>query len=265
MIWKKKMTDRKKIVLTIAGSDPSGGAGIQADIKTASLFDIYSCAVIIAITAQNTQKVSGIWGLNEKMVRDQLESVLSDITPDAVKIGLIPNPDTANIIAEILIKYSAKNIIVDPVLSPTLIKSPSDKKFIKEIVTGLFPIATLVTPNVLEKQEIEKTMEIPMEILCNAFLLKGGHTNGKTEIIDYLFFRKDNDDILQTLEFKHPRINTNNTHGSGCVLSTAIACLLAKGESLESAVDNAIKFTHTTMESSKTFNIGNGKYGPTLC
>ena len=293
----------KKVVLSIAGSDPSGGAGIQADIKVAMMLGVYPCSVITAVTAQNTSRVSGVWEVSEKQLQLQMDSVLSDIIPDAVKIGLLPSADSVKLIADIIRAYNLKNIIVDPILSLTQSKFAPSRSLIKAYCKHLFPLATLVTPNLPEQKCFEQETELPFEALCDAFLQKGGHSE-ENECCDKLFVHSpslDNSvmrDVVSTSfivtsspfptmdphpyaslsdeessvgfgntivkEFYHKRITTKNTHGTGCILSTAIACYLALANNLEGAVAKAIDFTDDALLKSASEKIGNGDYGPAL-
>lgn len=295
----------KKVFLSIAGSDPFGGAGIQADTKVATLLGLYPCSVITAITAQNSQNVEGVWDVSKKLLEKQLESVLTDVIPDAVKIGLLLSPDAVKLVSDILVKYNVRNIVVDPVLSLTLSKSAASKSLIKAYFSYLFPIATLVTPNLPEKKIFEETLELPLDYFCKSYLLKGGHSENETieDILKY-HSEEETDDIIRDSEemvpsiiasstpfptieahplanlatesetkyygeikskvFRHPRINTKNTHGSGCVLSSAIACYLANGENLLTAISHAIDFTESQMRLSADINFGKGEYGPVL-
>lgn len=287
----------KKVFLSIAGSDPSGGAGIQADIKTAVKIGLYPCSVITAVTAQNTSGVQGIWSVGNDKLKAQLYSVLSDIRPHALKIGLIGSQEAITVLRSIIEQYELTNVVVDPVLSTTLDSRTPDSEFIKLLVTELFPMATLITPNIPEKEIIEKTMGTSLEELCEAFLLKGGHSSGKDceDILFYNnlatpnqefqssafpsitnsnqpFFPQDSSPLSENeyrripvmKKFIHRRLDSENTHGSGCVLSSAVACFLAQGLHLEKAVDRALKFTQEAIKESSSFRLGKGNYGPTL-
>lgn len=261
----------KNIILSIAGSDPSGGAGIQADIRTSAMLGLYPCSVVTTLTAQNTSRVMNVWNVPDEILRDQLESVLADITPDAVKIGLLSSSSQVDIIAEIAIKYQLKNIVLDPVITLSLSATGHNKEMIISMVDKLFPLAPLVTPNLKEKDIIEKAAERELEEICTSFLLKGGHGDSEEVCIDTLYIRdfKEKKHKVnangKVLHFKHPRVNSSNTHGTGCVLSTAVACFLARGFDLEEAVERAIDFTHDAISRSSRFKLGKGSYGPALC
>lgn len=287
----------KPVFLTIAGSDPSGGAGIQADIKTASIIGCYPCSVITVLTAQNSENFISAWPVEVPKIMAQLECVLKDISPDAVKIGLLLSAESIEVIAKLLVEYQVPNIIVDPVFSPTLSDGKDDSEVIRAYTEYLFPIATLVTPNLPELERIEVISGKKMHELCDAYLLKGGHDSRK-EITDSLYFYQggsffnselpssafptihsdhsslfSHDSLLPMpeekmelvkLDFKHNRIDSSNTHGSGCILSSAIACNLALGQNLPDAVKSAIHFVSKSIERAANIKIGKGSYGPSL-
>lgn len=291
------MMKEKKIILTIAGSDPSGGAGIQADLKTAVMLDVYPCSVITVVTAQNGMEFKNSWPVSVDAVKEQLDCVLSDLMPDAVKIGLIQSGELITAIAQKCIEYNLPNIVIDPVISPTLSDGKVDEHLIRSLAEHLFPLATLVTPNIREKDYFESIMGVPFHLLCESYLLKGGHSEG-VECIDRLFFRRNIDQSVSmpssafptinhnhsslfsqeslipvpeveeasvfVEEYVHKRISTDNTHGSGCVLSAAIACFLAQQHSLEEAVRLGIKFIDKAINKSSKIKLGKGNYGPAL-
>lgn len=286
----------KKVVLVIGGSDPSGGAGIQADIKTAVRLGLYPCSAVTALTAQNGKTVTGIWPVEKDILRSQLDAVFSDFTPAAVKVGLLTSEEGIRCVASCLEEFEAQNIVVDPVITPTLSSGDKRDSLYPVLAEFLFPLATLVTPNIPEKDLIESSTGQPLESLCSAFLLKGGHSKGEF-VEDTLFYRSHvapghpapssafptlnfnhssafiQDSILPPPEeeihwvsktFRHKRISTGNTHGSGCVLSSAIASFLAEGYDLEHAVEKAIKFLHDAMRDSSIWKPNEGPYGPVL-
>jgi hydroxymethylpyrimidine/phosphomethylpyrimidine kinase len=252
-----------KKVLTIAGSDTCGGAGIQADLKTFSAHGVYGMSVITAITAQNTQGVFAVQDISKDIIEKQIEAIFEDIEVDAVKIGMVSQIDTINTIAAGLKKYSAKNIVLDPVM---ISKSGFDllKPEAKEaLIKNLLPIATVVTPNIHEAQAItgmeiknieamESAARVIYEMGPRYVLVKGGHL--EDDATDVLF---DGRDIKY---FKSKRINTKNTHGTGCTLSSAIASNLALGYSIAEAVEKAKEYITTAIEHS--LSIGKG-VGPT--
>ena len=228
--------------LTIAGSDSSGGAGIQADIKTMMANGVYAMSAITALTAQNTTGVTGIMEVTPEFLSLQLEAIFTDIYPDAIKTGMVSSSELIKTIASTLKKYEAKRIVVDPVMVATSGSKLISDEAIDTLKKELLPLATVITPNIPEAEVLsEMTIEneedmvaaakkIFEEFGCNV-LCKGGHQVN------------DANDLLFTAEgpvwFKGKRIDNPNTHGTGCTLSSAIASNLAKGESLETAVKNA--------------------------
>ncbi|MCD7708831.1 MAG: bifunctional hydroxymethylpyrimidine kinase/phosphomethylpyrimidine kinase [Clostridiales bacterium] len=232
--------------LTIAGSDPSGGAGIQADIKTMTAHGVYAMAAVTALTAQNTTGVFDVVEVTPKFMEEQLESILSDIPPEAVKTGMVPSEPLVHVIAEELRKYGAKNIVVDPVMVSTSGHRLMDPDSIDVFAEELFPLATLVTPNIPEAESLTEIsisskpdMERAARVIAGSFgcavLLKGGHMRG------------DADDLLLTAAgdmkwFYGKRIDNPNTHGTGCTLSAAIASNFAKGLPLFDAVREAKRY-----------------------
>ena len=230
-----------KTALTIAGSDSCGGAGIQADIKTMTMHGVYAMSAVTALTAQNTTGVSGIMEVDPAFLEKQLESIFTDIFPDAVKIGMV-SVELIQVIAMILKKYHAKNIIVDPVMVATSGSKLLADQAVETLEKELLPMAYLVTPNIPEaeilagmpirtQEDMEKAAEyIGTKFGCNV-LLKGGHQ--LNEANDLLW--KDG----KISWFYGERINNPNTHGTGCTLSSAIASYLARGENLENAVKKA--------------------------
>lgn len=229
-----------KSAVTIAGSDSSGGAGIQADLKTMASLGVFGQSVITAVTAQNTLGISGVHVLEPSFVREQMDRVFEDIYPDAVKIGMIPSAQTVETIAEGLKVYSARNIVLDPVMVATSGASLASDDSVSAMVKELFPLADVVTPNIPEAQVLvgysiasEEEMVTAAQLIqkqgASAVLIKGGH------------FSVGANDFLLTQEgqeywFKHDRIETTNTHGTGCTLSSAIASCLVLGYSLKDAV-----------------------------
>lgn len=231
-----------KTVLTIAGSDCSGGAGIQADLKTMIANGCYGMSVITSLTAQNTTGVTSIEKVTPAFLADQLDAVLSDITPDAVKIGMVPDAALIEVIVLKLTEFKACNIVTDPVMVATSGAALSDGGSISTLVRELLPISAIVTPNIPEAEVLAgmkiKTGEDKLEaarIICDkggcAVLVKGGH--GTAGADDVLFEKGE------YYEFPSRRIDNPNTHGTGCTLSSAIACNLAKGMRMQDAVQTA--------------------------
>ena len=247
-----------KTFLTIAGSDPSGGAGIGADIKTASAFGVYGMSVITAVTVQNTLGVSGVYELAPQAVREQLEAVFSDIFPDCVKIGMCVNAGIISEIADQLDKYNPKNVVLD-----TILISSSGRKLISDdaasiMAQTLFPRSDIITPNCPEAEYLtgikisaETDMENAAKSLYEKYgcgvLLKGGHLNGCDILYD------------GTAHFyPHVLINNKNTHGTGCTLSSALACSLACGKTPEQAAAEAIEYVTGAIADGMDLGKGNG-------
>ena len=228
--------------LSIAGSDSSGGAGIQADIKTMTMNGVYAMSAITALTAQNTTGVRAIQEVSPAFLKAQIDAVFEDIFPDAVKIGMVASSDLIKVIAERLRFYEPGNIVVDPVMVATSGSSLMKTDAVKTLCQELLPLAMVVTPNIPEAQilaEQEITDENDMLAAAKAIgdrygcavLLKGGHSVSDANDLLYV------DD--EFLWFYGKRIHNPNTHGTGCTLSSAIAANLAKGYGLEAAVERA--------------------------
>lgn len=251
-----------KKVLTIAGSDCSGGAGIQADIKTMTVHNVYAMSVITALTAQNTMGVSAVLDVNESFVQSQLESVFTDIKPDAIKIGMVSSADIIITIAKTLKEYQVKNIVLDPVMVATSGALLISEEAKKTLVSELLPLASVITPNLMEAEELtglkidseEMMIEAAKSIsqlTPGAVLIKGGHfENGANDLL-YI--------DSETMWFKHHKIENKNTHGTGCTLSSAIASNLAKGYNLAQSVRLAKEFI--TKLISDQLDLGKGR-GP---
>lgn len=234
-----------KTALTIAGSDSSGGAGIQADLKTMLANGVYGMSAITALTAQNTMGVTAISEVTPDFLGQQIDAVFTDIYPDAVKTGMVANAQLIEIIAERLTFYKAKNIVVDPVMIATSGARLISENAIETLKEKLLPIATIITPNIPEaevlseikitrKTDMEKAAEIIYKTYGCAVLLKGGHSIGDAN--DLLYENEE------TTWFDSVRIDNPNTHGTGCTLSSAIASNLAKGYELKTAVKLAKKY-----------------------
>ena len=258
-----------KKVLTIAGSDSSGGAGIQADLKSFSANGVYGMSVITAITAQNTMGVFAVSDLEPEIIKAQIDAVFTDIVVDAVKIGMVSKVSTIDVISEKLELYKPKNIVLDPVMISksgySLLKPESKSALIKKLI----PLASLITPNVPEAEEIleevnsaiksietvedmEKAVKEMYKLGCKNVLLKGGHMQG--DAVDVFY------DGKEILHFTSNRINTKNTHGTGCTLSSAIAANLALGYCMRDAIKKSKEYITTAIKHS--LDIGHG-VGPT--
>lgn len=258
-----------KNVLTIAGSDSCGGAGIQADLKTFSANGVYGMSVITAVTAQNTVGVFSVQDLDESIIRAQIDAIFTDIKVDAVKIGMVSKISTIEAISEKLKEYKPDLVVLDPVMiskSGFSLLKPESKT---ALINNLIPLATIITPNIPEAEEILKEissdiknietveqMELAAKEIyklgCNNVLLKGGHL--QNDATDVLY------DGRNITYFRSNRINTKNTHGTGCTLSSAIASQLALGFSITEAVKKAKDYITVAIEHS--LDIGHG-VGPT--
>ena len=251
-----------KKILTIAGSDSSGGAGIQADIKAMSALGGYAMSVICSVTAQNTMGVNGVYDMSPEAVAAQIDAVFEDIEVDAVKIGMVSNAGIAKAVADKLAEYKPPIIICDPVMVSTsghaLIKD--DAKAV--VLEKIFPIATLVTPNIPEAEAItgikidsEEAIKAALDKIramgCENVLIKGGHSSG--DAVDTLLCGNE------VCTFTSKRINTKNTHGTGCTLSSAIATLMAQGNDVKSAVAKAKEYLTHALENA--YDVGHG-HGP---
>ena len=254
------------VALTIAGSDSSGGAGIQADLKTFAALGVYGASVITALTAQNTLRVSGIHQVPAEFVTAQIDAVFSDLAVGAVKIGMVAQLDNIDAIAAGLKRWSPKHVVLDPVMVATSGDRLLASEAIEALRSKLIPCASIITPNLPEAAallgepvaESEAAVEHQGKRLlamgCRAVLIKGGHGEG-AESIDYLI------DPQGTRALAAPRIATKNTHGTGCSLSSAIAAGLAKGEGLETAVRNAKAWISAAISAADRFSVGHG-HGP---
>ncbi len=277
-----------KKVLTIAGSDPSGGAGIQADLKTMEAHGVYGMSVITALTAQNTLGVTGKLPVSGEFVRQQLQAVFDDIFPDAVKIGMLPDAEVMEAVRDELLKYSPKNIVLDPVLgstSGTSLSAENSRSYLKE---KLFPLCTLITPNIPEAEVLLRNSDSPetkkeeaidspenskwtdfsikseadMEKAARklgdtyrcSVLIKGGHGLFTGDICKDCLYSEG-----EITWFKSIRIDNPNTHGTGCTLSSAIACNLALGFSLSESVQRAKDYLTKCIDAG--LDIGKGR-GP---
>lgn len=251
-------------VLSIAGSDSSGGAGIQADLKTITCLGEYGMTVITALTAQNTISVEGVETVSVQMVRSQLDAVFQDIRPDAVKLGMISTPEIMEVVCEKLVQYKAEHIVADPVMVATSGSSLMESGTVGTLKEKLIPLADIITPNISEaevlsgisvegKEDMVKAAEKIAEYYRGAILIKGGHL---TDAADDLLYQ--NGEIIW---FSGKRLDNENTHGTGCTLSSAIATFLAKGYSMEESVRQAKDYVAGAIAAG--LNLGRGR-GP-LC
>lgn len=259
-----------KKILTIAGSDSSGGAGIQADLKAMLSNDVYGMSAITALTAQNTTGVTAIMPVGEDFLRSQIEAVFSDIIPDAVKTGMIASVMQVKVIAELMKYYKVNNLVVDPVMIATSGAELANKDVVEAMISYLFPISKLITPNLSEActlfNLIGKNIELKEEIsdsdieiiakklsqnLGVSVLVKGGH---RKESCDDLLYEKTG----AMYWFRSKKIDNSNTHGTGCTLSSAIASNLAKGYLLADSVKFAKNYINEILNSDLNLGKGSG-------
>jgi len=269
-------------ILSIAGSDSSGGAGIQADLKTFMARKTYGMSVITALTSQNTLGVQAVLEISPDFIAKQIDSVISDMGVDCIKIGMLANKEIVKCVVDKLVEYKVKNIVVDPVMVATSGDVLLKKEAVDNLKHLLFPIATIVTPNIPEALQITNMKEIKsIEQMKEAariiakfspkyVLIKGGHLhlNGSNsdedndikQATDVLY--EVETDIFQT--FTSEIIVTNNTHGTGCTLAACIAAEIGKGFGVADAVTNAKEFITNVLEVSSNIHMGTGSNGPLM-
>ncbi len=250
-----------KTVLTIAGSDSSGGAGIQADIKTMTANGVYAMSAVTALTAQNTIGVTAISEVSPQFMKQQLDAVFTDIFPDAVKIGMVSSAQLIEVVSDVLSHYKANNIVVDPVMVSTSGSTLMEESAVETLKRKLIPLASLLTPNIPEAQaltglvveneaDMRKAVKTIGDTYGCAVLLKGGHSIS------------DANDILYSQGeyhyFKGKRIDNPNTHGTGCTLSSAIASNLAKGYSMVQSIKRAKEYISGALEAMLDLGKGSG-------
>lgn len=239
-------------ILTIAGSDSSGGAGIQADLKTILALGGYGMSAITAITAQNTLGVTGVQGIEPEMVARQIEAVLEDPGVDAIKTGMLLNREIIEAIADVLDKHSGIPLVLDPVMVATSGARLIDEDAQELVITRLFRHATVITPNlpeadaltglrITDQQSLQAAGSILRDLGARAVLIKGGHGSGE-EVVDWLF------DGSAWQRFAGPRIRTTGGHGTGCTLASAIATRLGQGLDLREAVESARAYVNGALE-----------------
>lgn len=261
-VRKSIMSTKMKTALSIAGSDSSGGAGIQADMKTMSAHGVYAMTAITALTAQNTTGVTGILESTPEFLAAQLDAVFTDIFPDAVKIGMVSNAALIRVIAQKLKQYGAKHIVVDPVMVATSGSKLMQDEAVDTLKAELLPLAEVVTPNIPEAEilsgmeirsaaDMEKAAKFISENYSCAVLLKGGHDLNDANDLLYRNGKAE--------WFYGKRIDNPNTHGTGCTLSSAIASELACGEDLSTAVKRAKDYISGALAA--MLDLGKGK-GP---
>lgn len=266
-----------KTALTIAGSDSCGGAGIQADIKTMTMNGVYAMSAVTALTAQNTTGVTGIQEVSAEFLKKQIEAVVTDIFPDAVKTGMVASTELIKTIAACIKQFSLKNIVVDPVMVATSGAKLISEEAIESLKKELLPLATVITPNIpeaevllensglseLDSKSLKITSDFEMEEAARkiherfgcSVLIKGGHN--VNDASDFLYGKKENGQVVAKW-FRGRRIANPNTHGTGCTLSSAIASNLAKGDSLEDAVSKAKEYISGALEAGLDLGKGSG-------
>lgn len=298
-------------VLSIAGSDPSGGAGIQGDIKTIFAEGCYGMGVVTGLTVQNTLGVSDVMPVPTDFLYRQIDEILCDIRPDAIKIGMIVSTEQVDVIVGLIKLHGLENVIVDPVIAPTSGAAFASEEVMKSMIEKLFPLSTLVTPNLPEAKRICEIIEcqnlqleddaqkqyqaqvhskdisrikiqsqskpqsqteihgkeanlsalelacfIGQRCGCNV-LIKGGHAEGSSAT-DYLWTASDENIMGCTAEFIGDRVETTSSHGTGCALSSSIAANMAKGLTLEAAIDRGKEYVTTALKSDMHIGTGNG-------
>ncbi|MFC4870461.1 bifunctional hydroxymethylpyrimidine kinase/phosphomethylpyrimidine kinase [Negadavirga shengliensis] len=253
-------------VLSIAGSDSGGGAGIQADLKTMSALGCFGTTAITAVTVQNTLGVKGIHAIPVDIIRAQIEAVMDDLRPKAIKIGMVNRPEVAEMLGETLGRWENVPVVFDPVMVASSGDRLIEEKAVSMLRKHLLPLATLITPNLDEAGiitersirscgEMVEAAQRTLELGAKNVLIKGGHLAGDV-LYDVLLLANGEQE-----QFKSRRIDTKNTHGTGCTLSTAIACGLAKGFSIKTAVDRARDYLQKALEYGKDVKTGEG-HGP---
>jgi hydroxymethylpyrimidine/phosphomethylpyrimidine kinase len=254
------------VALTIAGSDSSGGAGIQADLKTFAALGVYGASAITALTAQNTRGVTSIHAVPAEFLRAQIDAVFGDLDVGAVKIGMVAQLASIEAIADALQRWSPRHVVLDPVMVATSGDRLLAAEAVEALRKKLIPLATIITPNLPEaaalldepvatsEAAIESQGQKLLALGCPAVLIKGGHGEG-SESIDYLIRAGG------SVALSAPRVPTQNTHGTGCSLSSAIAAELAKGADLETVVRDAKGFVSAAIAAADRFTVGHG-HGP---
>ena len=258
------MKKRYNRVLTIAGSDSGGGAGIQADIKAISAMGCFATSAITAITAQNTLGITAVHPIPIEMIEDQIDAVLSDIGTDTIKIGMLHSAEVVNVVADKIEQYKIKNVVLDPVMVSTSGHRLIEEQAIEVLLSRLVPLVRVITPNIPEAEilaGVKITSEAQFAEVArmlsnggkNSVLLKAGHLS-EDILTDYLYNAED--DTFTTLP--SARVDTKNTHGTGCTLSSALAAALARGFSLTEAAKMAKHYIEQAIISGAEYTIGNG-------
>lgn len=254
-----------KRVLTIAGSDSGGGAGIQADLKTITLLGGYGMSVLTALTAQNTVGLQGLYAIPARFVEKQIDSVLADIGADAIKTGMLVSQEIIEVVSKKIRQYKVKRVVVDPVMVSTsgnhLLRKDAKDAFIRELI----PLAWVVTPNLAEAsaltgskvnslEEMKEAARVIHKLGARHVVVKGGHLKGMP--VDLLYDGKNFSEV------EGPRIESKNTHGTGCTFASAIATLLARGDKVDEAVRKAKAFVTMAIQSGLSLGKGTGPVNP---
>jgi hydroxymethylpyrimidine/phosphomethylpyrimidine kinase len=250
------------VALTIAGSDSGGGAGIQADLKTFHAYGVFGTSAITAITVQNTLGVTGVHPVPLETVRGQIAAVAEDLAPAACKTGMLATRALVSTVAGAIRAHALPNVVVDPVMVATSGDRLLDEDAVAAILAELLPLATLVTPNldeaallagfpVRDSTAMHRAGAALLAAGARAALVKGGHLAG-TEVVDILCTQDG------AREYRRPRLDTTNTHGTGCTLSAAVTACLAHGDALEAAVERALDWVHRAIAAAPALGHGNG-------
>lgn len=261
------MPEKLHTILSIAGSDPMGGAGIQSDIRAGNELGLHVLTAITAVTSQNSKGVSSLGLQSPECLRNQLDSIIEDCSPDAIKIGMIGNVESLYVIIDFLNSLDHKvPIVVDPILNSTRgnAKLIQNDSLISEYINSLFPISTVVTPNTNELckfinkgiVDYNNLKELPYLLNTNALILKGGHT--EKEIIKDILIEKDKAPVYS----QHSRVNISNLHGTGCAFASFLASYLALGMGLEDAFTSTSAKIFDIIFKSRGYSLGSSAYGP---
>ena len=258
------MSNHLPVVLTIAGTDPSGGAGVLADLRVIQSLGCYGTGVVTAVTAQNTIGVSQVWPLSREQVAEQAEVLLEDVRPSAAKVGMLGNAEAARGVLDALERLGCGNVVVDTILLSSS-GAPLFDHTHKDLLYEIMRRATVVTPNLPEAETLLDTSGLPAEDMARSLsdrccgvsvLLTGGHGEGNA--VTDTFYNAAEDYLIY---ITHARVDTPNTHGTGCVLSAALACYLAKGYTLNEAAHCASDSVYTALVAGQGFRLGQGR-GP---
>lgn len=253
-------------VLSIAGSDPSGGAGIQADLKTFTALGCYGMAALTSLTVQNTRHVLDVYHLEADFVEAQIRAIFEDIEVDALKIGMVGNARTIIMLSELIAEIKPRFVVLDPVMVASSGDALISNHAVDIMKEKLIPLCDVLTPNIPEAEKLSGEKLVNSEDLedlaqsvcalgCRAVLLKGGHAFGDSRATDILYTEQ------RVKTYSVPRIDTNNTHGTGCTLSAALTCYVALGHDLPEAAGLAKTYLTEALRQSESLNVGNG-HGP---